>query len=337
MLVRANELERKVIDLETGLRGYAITRDRGLPPADGGRQRQIPTTSSSCAGSCATTPRRTRRARAIESAVWTTRATGSARAEAPQLRQQLAAQMWAIVGRERMEAIRQRFAAFERAAEARAHTRGAGRYERAVLAIVLGSLLMLLGAASAVGSRRLRGRAAGASSELVAELAALRARSDELAAQLARQADLDTLTGVATRVSFLERLEQECAAARRHGGELSVVVLDVAGLGRINPERGIAAGDGSLARVAQVCTSQVRSSDAVGRVGGDEFALLLPRTPLRRAEVVAADLRRRIAAEGAAVLAVGAASAAHGADAPALLATASARAREAVTPLLAAA
>ena len=325
VLVRANELERKVVDLETGLRGFAITRDPVFLRPMMAAQRQIPDDLIVLRRLTRGDAGQERRARAVEIAVW----TYARHWLVPALKLHrsdsgLAAQMWAIIGRTRMEAIRARFTAFQRGERAlragRVHR--AERYERAVV------VLLVLAAAGlvsgwALSARRFRRHAAAASADLAAELAAVRARSEELAGELARREELDPLTGLATRRAFLERLEQECAAARRHGGELSLVVLDVAGLGRINAERGLAVGDEVLVQVARLCSSHVRTGDAVARIGGDELALLLPRTPLRRAEALAGELRARLRAEATAVdAAFGTASATHRADAGALLAAA---------------
>jgi diguanylate cyclase (GGDEF)-like protein len=320
VLVQAVALERKVVDLETGLRGYAITRDRVFLRPMMAAQRQIPADLAELRRLARGDAAQERRAEAIETAVW----AYARHWLLPALRLHrsdsgLAAQMWAVIGRQRMDDIRTRFTAFESAERAlRAQReRRAERFEGAVLALVAAAALAVV-AGSIAGLHRFRRRAAQASAGLAAELAAVRARGDELALELERRSLRDPLTGAATRGAFLERLQAECEAARRHGGELSLLVVDVTGLGRINADHGLEAGDRALAALADLARSLVRGADAVGRIGGDELALLLPRTPLRRAEALAATLRRAATVP----VAVGVAGAGLRADAAALLADA---------------
>jgi diguanylate cyclase (GGDEF)-like protein len=171
------------------------------------------------------------------------------------------------------------------------------------------------------------GDVARAFNAIADELAASRARSQELAEELERQARTDPLTGIANRRAFDEQLARECASARRHGGDLSLLVIDVDGFKTINDAQGHAVGDAVLTRIAAICAAQRRAGDLVARIGGDEFAILLPRTPARGAEAVVAELERRITAEPvtaggapvAATAAIGVATAAHRADPDALL------------------
>jgi diguanylate cyclase (GGDEF)-like protein len=91
------------------------------------------------------------------------------------------------------------------------------------------------------------------------------------------QASLDDLTGVLNRRAFFERLDDELTRARhrRSDGPVTLVLFDLDHFKAINDAHGHPAGDAALVAFTQVLEKNVRSSDAVGRVGGDEFALLL--------------------------------------------------------------
>ena len=90
----------------------------------------------------------------------------------------------------------------------------------------------------------------------------------------------DSLTGLENRRAFNERFKHECAVALREQSELSLVLVDMNELKRINDSYGHGAGDKALLKLVSVMSQFVRSSDIVARLGGDEFALLLPETKL---------------------------------------------------------
>ena len=87
----------------------------------------------------------------------------------------------------------------------------------------------------------------------------------------------DALTGLPNRRCFDERLAAEGARIRRHGGEVSVCLVDLDGFKRLNDTLGRAAGDGVLRAVA-AHLREVRGEDAAYRIGGDEFALVFVAT-----------------------------------------------------------
>jgi diguanylate cyclase (GGDEF)-like protein len=95
-----------------------------------------------------------------------------------------------------------------------------------------------------------------------------------------RLARTDALTGVPNRRYIEEVIEAECARAIRHGSPLSVIMLDVDGLKRINDTYGHAAGDDVLMQLAHLARRSCRGGDAVGRYGGDEFLFVLPASNL---------------------------------------------------------
>ena len=136
--------------------------------------------------------------------------------------------------------------------------------------------------------------------DLEAENRALReevAHWRQRAEQLDRLADQDPLTGLLNRRAFLRELGRVLAFAQRYGVTGSLLYLDVDNLKRINDGHGHAAGDAALLQVAEVLTANTRACDLVGRIGGDEFAVVL-----QQADTVAADrkadaLRRRVEAQ----------------------------------------
>ena len=107
---------------------------------------------------------------------------------------------------------------------------------------------------------------------------------------------LDPLTGVANRRQLAETAGQEVARARRIGSPLAVLVLDLDHFKQINDQFGHAIGDEVLCETASLCQSALRSSDLVARLGGEEFAILLPHTDASGAAVLGRRLLRMIEA-----------------------------------------
>jgi diguanylate cyclase (GGDEF)-like protein len=106
-------------------------------------------------------------------------------------------------------------------------------------------------------------------------------------ADLASQAATDPLTGVANRRAFDAALSLELARAKRHDSSLALVIFDFDGFKEINDRHGHAVGDDLLRTVADKLQAQMRLTDVLARVGGDEFALILPdMRPERAKEVV---------------------------------------------------
>ena len=107
----------------------------------------------------------------------------------------------------------------------------------------------------------------------------------------ARQlADLDALTGLHTRRYFHETLARECARAHRYQRKLSLIVFDLDDFKEVNDRIGHLAGDTVLAEAAERVRDVVRTADIACRVGGDEFAVILPESSLEDAD----QLYRRI-------------------------------------------
>lgn len=113
--------------------------------------------------------------------------------------------------------------------------------------------------------------------------------------ELELRANTDFLTQVGNRRHFMEEAERERARATRYGTPLSLMMLDIDFFKRINDTYGHAAGDETLRQIADACRQNLREVDIVGRMGGEEFAVLLPETDLQAATEAAERLRLAIA------------------------------------------
>jgi diguanylate cyclase (GGDEF)-like protein len=110
--------------------------------------------------------------------------------------------------------------------------------------------------------------------------------------QVEEQARTDGLTGLPNRAALVRHLERELARARRHGGSLGLVFLDLDGFKRVNDLRGHEAGDALLVELADRLRAAVRTEDLVARLAGDEFCVVLDGVTDRAgATGVAEDLR----------------------------------------------
>lgn len=113
--------------------------------------------------------------------------------------------------------------------------------------------------------------------------------------ELHRLATSDALTGLANRRHFMARLEQERARAARFHNRCGLMMVDLDHFKQINDQFGHAAGDRVLKAFAETATAQLRQIDIIGRIGGEEFAILLPGTDLAGAMVLAERLRLAVA------------------------------------------
>ncbi|HRY10760.1 MAG: GGDEF domain-containing protein [Actinobacteria bacterium] len=118
-----------------------------------------------------------------------------------------------------------------------------------------------------------------------------------LEARLTHDAETDALTGVANRRHFLSQAEREITRAARARRELCVAVIDIDGFKQINDVSGHAAGDAALVHFADVAQRCTRDVDTLGRLGGDEFGLLLPNTGTEEAYTVVERIRQDLLAE----------------------------------------
>ena len=118
---------------------------------------------------------------------------------------------------------------------------------------------------------------------------------EQLQLELARLALVDPLTDVPNRRGFFDKLAPWMALARRPGVPTALVLIDLDQFKRVNDSYGHPAGDAVLREVIEVCMKQLRDSDQLGRMVGVEFALLLPRTGMAEAVLVAERIRLAIA------------------------------------------
>src|SRR5882672_5959586 len=115
-------------------------------------------------------------------------------------------------------------------------------------------------------------------------------------AQLERLADEDSLAPIANRRAFVRELSRMIAFTRRYGPPSSVIYFDVNGMKQINDTHGHPAGDAALRHVAQILCKNVRESDIVGRLGGDEFGVILAQTSQDQANAKGKTLAEAITA-----------------------------------------
>ncbi|PWC56504.1 diguanylate cyclase [Azospirillum sp. TSO22-1] len=108
-------------------------------------------------------------------------------------------------------------------------------------------------------------------------------------------ATTDPLTGLANRRAFLAAAERELARVRRYGRLAAVLMFDIDHFKRINDTHGHAVGDGALQTVATTARDLLRTTDLIGRLGGEEFGVLLPETEPPAALEVAERLRAALA------------------------------------------
>jgi diguanylate cyclase (GGDEF)-like protein/PAS domain S-box-containing protein len=116
----------------------------------------------------------------------------------------------------------------------------------------------------------------------------------QIEAELVRLATTDALTDIANRRHFLELAEREMQRARRHGRPLSLLMADIDHFKSINDRHGHAAGDAVLKAYVAALRRALRQEDVLGRLGGEEFGILLPETDMDSALEVAERLRRLI-------------------------------------------
>lgn len=134
--------------------------------------------------------------------------------------------------------------------------------------------------------------------ELESELHRLRRELEDTRSRLSeveRQADEDPMLPVLCKRAFLRELRMALAVAQRHNHQSFLLYIDIDGLARINEALGHGAGDAALGHLANILLGQVRATDVVGRLGGDEFGILLAHCDsLEGARKKAADIAMRI-------------------------------------------
>ncbi|BCL76290.1 hypothetical protein JHS3_20260 [Jeongeupia sp. HS-3] len=112
--------------------------------------------------------------------------------------------------------------------------------------------------------------------------------------ELRQQAETDFLTGCANRRKFDRVLVGELARSQRYGNPLTLALIDIDHFKRINDDHGHPAGDAALVHLVDTVKAGIREADLFGRVGGEEFGLLLPQTPASGAALLLDRLRQHI-------------------------------------------
>jgi len=113
--------------------------------------------------------------------------------------------------------------------------------------------------------------------------------------QLKIQASTDSLTGILNRRAFFGRCSEEIERAKRYGEAISFLIIDIDLFKMVNDTYGHLAGDDILIAVTDEITSQLRTNDILGRIGGEEFALLMPNTDMEHSRQLAERIRKRVA------------------------------------------
>jgi diguanylate cyclase (GGDEF)-like protein len=128
------------------------------------------------------------------------------------------------------------------------------------------------------------------------DLLSMAITNTEARQRLAARASTDPLTGLANHRAFHDRLATEVKRALRHGRPLAVAILDVDHFKQVNDALGHDAGDRVLVRLAGLLAEMVRAEDTLARIGGDEFAWLLPEADREQALAALDRARREVAA-----------------------------------------
>ncbi|WP_416418019.1 diguanylate cyclase [Paenarthrobacter aromaticivorans] len=119
--------------------------------------------------------------------------------------------------------------------------------------------------------------------------------SDQLIKGLKERATKDHLTGLLNRGAFLDLASTELKRLRANESGAAIVLADLDHFKLVNDAHGHRAGDAALKAFAEACTSSVRSTDLIGRYGGEEFVLFLPGATQERAQSIAVEISRRMA------------------------------------------
>jgi len=114
--------------------------------------------------------------------------------------------------------------------------------------------------------------------------------------ELERLANIDSLTGLLNRGAILRKLSEQMKHAKRYRNELSLSLLDIDHFKKVNDQYGHLIGDDVLEQVAILMWQNIRDADIIGRYGGEEFIIILPRTDLSSALNVAERVRKMIEA-----------------------------------------
>ncbi|MDH3944515.1 MAG: diguanylate cyclase [Anaerolineae bacterium] len=129
---------------------------------------------------------------------------------------------------------------------------------------------------------------------LLADQAALAVENARLHRIVKKQALTDTLTGLPNRRAFNQRLEEEILRSKRYERTFSLVMIDFDDFKLINDTFGHPAGDETLIRIGGCLKERLRDTDFIARIGGDEYAVILPETTIEEARMICAQLKETV-------------------------------------------
>lgn len=130
--------------------------------------------------------------------------------------------------------------------------------------------------------------------EQLASQIAMPVKNSRLYAEVEEKARIDELTGLLNRRSLDEMIASEIGRHSRYGGLFSIIILDIDSFKAFNDSYGHPAGDKLLRQIGSIIKSAIRTADQAFRYGGDEFAILLPQTPISDASQVAERVRKQL-------------------------------------------
>jgi diguanylate cyclase (GGDEF)-like protein len=131
--------------------------------------------------------------------------------------------------------------------------------------------------------------------QLAHDLLEAKERADRAAKEMEQLASVDDLTGLASRRQFLSQLDRMAEAARRAEQPLTLAMIDIDHFKPINDAHGHSVGDAVLMAIGAACRTAVRAHDVIGRLGGEEFAMLMPVTDEATAFRIVDRLREAVA------------------------------------------
>ncbi|MGA2781037.1 MAG: GGDEF domain-containing protein [Smithella sp.] len=112
--------------------------------------------------------------------------------------------------------------------------------------------------------------------------------------KLEEMATIDVLTQVSNRRYFLNIMEREFQQSKRYKKQISLMIIDLDYFKKINDTYGHTVGDYVLMEFAKICSREIRKTDMIGRLGGEEFAVMLPNTDVENARILAERIRKAV-------------------------------------------
>lgn len=129
----------------------------------------------------------------------------------------------------------------------------------------------------------------------ITELVDTQKQLEQTLEQLDSLANTCDLSGIPNRRHIMDCLNKEFCRAKRYGSTFAVVIADIDHFKKVNDTYGHGVGDQAIIHFAELISENLRDSDMIGRVGGEEFAILLPNTNLQQAQIYADRVREEVA------------------------------------------